>query len=364
MGEDSKGIEIVFHEKLGSHDLTVIKVNDYDDFQDWINDFQRQKGIENNILPPEMNKLVLKYLKCDIDYFAFDIIDVTKDKKSVEPIIYRFKVNYLYYPLEISSIINGDTEIFLFTLTAPGFNDKQITDLGFEKKIEFNISTNDLIEINIDMLPMFDKEIHLSSFKFSGSLQTFDDDIKVGYIPKQIKDIDDGDFDVPEEKPKDNYQWIFNYLIFIIILICLFVFYVKDRKFRRSMLEPRVIDHLENNPGDYFNNIKRSLNTSTGNLSYIINKLEHNKIIKSRQFGQKRRFFLYDYPVKEDFFLSNIQFNILDVIRRIPGLPQKDCAYLTGLSTRNFNYHAEILLKHGYIFTVTDGKKKRYFPIE
>ena len=98
--------------------------------------------------------------------------------------------------------------------------------------------------------------------------------------------------------------------------------------------------------------------------SFLYNKLERERIIKSRQFGQKRRFFLYDYSVKEDFFLTKLQYEILDIIRKAPGLPQKEVAYICGLSPRNFNYHAQILQKNDCIFMVSDGRMKRYYPIE
>jgi len=359
-----EGVEVVFHEKLGSHDLTVIKVNEYEDFKSWIEAFKVKNEIKNDILPPEMNDLILEYLELDINYFAFDIIEVNEAKRSVEPIIYRFKVEYLYYPLQISSIITGDTEIFLFTLTIPDFNDTQIINLGFEKKIEFNISNDDLLDISKYMSGLFGASIHLSSFKFSGSLQAFDEDIKVGYVPKIITGNDDELNDTGKTEPKEDGNWFIQFSATIIILVCIFLVYIKDRRYRRSTLKPKVIEHLNNNPGDYFNNIKRVLNTSTGNLSYVINKLENDEIIKSRQFGQKRRFFPFDYPVKENFFLTKLQYDILDMIRKAPGLPQKDVAYICGLSSRNFNYHAQILMKNGYIFVVSDGKMKRYFPVE
>ncbi len=364
-GNDSSGIEVVFHEKLGSHNLMVIKVNDFSDFEDWVDDFRTDNNLDNEIIPPKMEQLISNYLLYDIDYFAFDIIEVNENKKSVEPIIYKFSVDYLYYPLQISSIVNGDTEIFLFTLTDPDFNDTQIIDLGFERKIEFNVTSEDLTEINKDIGGLFRNKAHLSSFKFSGSLQTFDDDIMVGYVPKPVQNIlDDEDDGNKPERSINIITWIVNISTIIVIIVCILVIYTKERKYRRSTLEPLVIEHLNDNPGDYFSNIKRNLNTSTGNLSYIINKLEREQVIKSRQFGQKRRFFPYDYPVKENFFLTKLQFNVLDMIRKAPGLPQKDVAYLCGLSSRNFNYHAKILLKNGYIFVVSDGKMKRYYPTE
>ena len=38
------GIEIRSNKKLGSHDMTIIKVNDVSTFRTWVNDFFKARG--------------------------------------------------------------------------------------------------------------------------------------------------------------------------------------------------------------------------------------------------------------------------------------------------------------------------------
>jgi len=41
---DEAGVEIVFQEQIGAHDITVAKVNDLDYFLNWVQDFAEGKG--------------------------------------------------------------------------------------------------------------------------------------------------------------------------------------------------------------------------------------------------------------------------------------------------------------------------------
>ena len=98
-----KGVEITFHKKIGAHDVTVVKVNDLDQFVNWVGDFTTEKGFKNVKISPEFRDTVKSYLKRDIKFFVFDVIEASKDEQSVKPLVYRFKTDYLYYPLEITA---------------------------------------------------------------------------------------------------------------------------------------------------------------------------------------------------------------------------------------------------------------------
>jgi hypothetical protein len=111
------GVEIVFHEKIGRHDVWVVKANDAGEFTEWAEDFLARNEIEHELSSPKLESLVGDYIGEGIDFFVFDLLEVTPDPKSVEPIVYQFKTDYLYYPLKISSITPGYTEIKLFLLT-------------------------------------------------------------------------------------------------------------------------------------------------------------------------------------------------------------------------------------------------------
>jgi hypothetical protein len=49
-GAETKGVELRLSQRLGAHDLTVIKVNDVSMFRDWVNGYFRSKGLPLNDL--------------------------------------------------------------------------------------------------------------------------------------------------------------------------------------------------------------------------------------------------------------------------------------------------------------------------
>jgi len=116
----SDGIEITFHEKIGAHDITVVKVNDLDYFLDWVKDFAESKGFEPKEISSELKQGISNYLKKDIKYFVFDVIEAGQEKESIKPLIYHFDSDFLYYPILISGVSEikeSQTEINLFIIT-------------------------------------------------------------------------------------------------------------------------------------------------------------------------------------------------------------------------------------------------------
>jgi hypothetical protein len=115
--EGGAGVDIVFHDKIGAHDIWVAKATDAAGFVNWADDFLARNEIQYEISSPELEALAAQYIDDGIQFFVFDLIELSPDQKSVEPIVYRFQSDTLYFPLKISSIIPGYTEISLFLLT-------------------------------------------------------------------------------------------------------------------------------------------------------------------------------------------------------------------------------------------------------
>lgn len=116
----SGGVEITFHEKIGAHDVTIVKVNDLDEFIEWIKDFANNRGLGTKELSESFKNGLASYFKRDIRYFVFDVIQAGEDEESIEPLIYRFESDFLYYPILISGISEIEqsmSEINLFLIT-------------------------------------------------------------------------------------------------------------------------------------------------------------------------------------------------------------------------------------------------------
>ena len=131
-GGKGAGVDIVFHEKIGAHDIWVAKATDAAEFVHWAEDFLARNEIEHQISSPELESVVGEYIDEGIEFFVFDLIELTPDQRSVEPIAYRFRSDTLYYPLKISSIVSGATKITLLLVTH-----ERLADFGQLPKSEF-----------------------------------------------------------------------------------------------------------------------------------------------------------------------------------------------------------------------------------
>lgn len=100
-------VELTFQQKLGAHDMTVIKVNDVAGFKAWVNTFFKKKNLPQKESYPEVETVVADYVKRGIVYFAFDFVELDGPVRSIEPLMYRFKNKELYYPLVTSNTFGG-----------------------------------------------------------------------------------------------------------------------------------------------------------------------------------------------------------------------------------------------------------------
>jgi len=218
------GIEITFHEQVGAHDLTIVKVNDLNDFIEWIEEFAEDNEfsmlnethcdtynydncpselgchketdcspdgcsrycaggtISTNKVSVNFRKGIENYLKREINYFVFDVINTSKGEESINPLVYKFESDYLYYPVlvsGISEISQSTAQIKVFFVT-----ESKIGDAGywhpywrgrFGYSAEFD--QEELEEISEDIASLFEEGARVTSFDYYGSLRKFDKDL-------------------------------------------------------------------------------------------------------------------------------------------------------------------------------------------
>ena len=181
---EKPAVEIVFHEKLGAHEITIAKTKDLNGFLGWIKKFLTENGMqyrEEDVRA--MKSIVAGYLKDGYHYYVFDVIDLTTEKKSIEPILYKFKSEKVYFPLRVTQLSKGVTNVALYLLTpfktdiwgtktrfASGFYTVE-GKVSYKHPIKFFISPDDVKEINgemYDLLKDVSGEIWLSTAKFKG----------------------------------------------------------------------------------------------------------------------------------------------------------------------------------------------------
>jgi hypothetical protein len=169
-------ITITFQEIIGVHYLTVVKAEETSELIRWLEDFLETQGY-NKELPHNLEELLSYYMQNGMNHFVIDMIKTDTQGKTVDPLIYKFKSTNLYYPMRISTLFSGNTEINLFTITNNALNYSSITNIGFVKKAQFQIKQETLAEISANITQLFIGNPYLCYFRFSGPLKEFYSDI-------------------------------------------------------------------------------------------------------------------------------------------------------------------------------------------
>ena len=117
-----EGIEILFSTVIGMHNITVVKLESRDHFIQWATDFANEHGASNLSIDDGLNASVGEYLLRGIQYFVFDVVDLTSEKRTAEPMVYLFNTTSLYYALKITHDTLSDAarrpnDISLFLVT-------------------------------------------------------------------------------------------------------------------------------------------------------------------------------------------------------------------------------------------------------
>lgn len=123
-----QGVEIVAAERLGSHDVTVLRIRDVAAFRAWIDDYFRSRNLPTAAPHPREEAIVADYVARGHDHFVLDRVDLGAATRFVEPLAFRFESADLYYPLLTSNSFGGEGAVELFvvaptTLCRPGSND-------------------------------------------------------------------------------------------------------------------------------------------------------------------------------------------------------------------------------------------------
>ena len=210
LGPPGEGVEIISHEKIGAHDITVVKAADSADLVRWAEKFLKDTGIEHEIFSPKLESLVKDYIAHGINFFVFDLIEVSSEPKSIEPIEYRFDTDFLYYPLKISTLAEGWTDINLFLLTPQPLDlhwlpERSELPQGMEigkfygkngpEFIQFKVSQYELASIDESLANLLEGNAWLTAMSYHGDLAGLTQDLKlykVSLTPKLTFDCYQG----------------------------------------------------------------------------------------------------------------------------------------------------------------------------
>ncbi len=175
------GGEVTFHKKIGAHDISVTHLLNANGFIDWVREYLKSLGVEKDVISDEMKELINSYIEDDFVWFVFDIISLSKETVTNEPIQYHFQTKRLFYPLKITSTSEGNTSIELLILTPrllrnfPGLSIKRVR----LRHDPITITNDELKMLNKDMYALLGSldRLKLRIWEIQGDLKLFKKDL-------------------------------------------------------------------------------------------------------------------------------------------------------------------------------------------
>ncbi|NQU41865.1 DUF2330 domain-containing protein, partial [bacterium] len=175
--------QITFQKKMGAHDVTVAKVLDGPRFVQFVQDHLAQTyGAEKAPIRPEFVEIINSYITEGFRWFAFDVIVLTDQDQSRHPIEYRFASEEVFYPMRISTLEKGETQVDLTVVSSYGL--ARFTGLSREKvKVQPTIRlASDKVEgLDQTWLGFFGEreELVANDWRIRGDISTFVSDVRV-----------------------------------------------------------------------------------------------------------------------------------------------------------------------------------------
>lgn len=183
-------VEVTFHDTLGVHNITIVKILDVSNFSSWAEDFAATAGLSITF-SSKFQSTVEEYLNDNISYFVFDIIDTTEEEHSINPIIYRFKTDFLYYPLKITAASDvGETyaRVNVFCIAKNRIKEEIFSNISFYSSVgyygyygdylsDITLTEDELMEISPEIYNLFKDDPILMSYEYTGYYSNLENDI-------------------------------------------------------------------------------------------------------------------------------------------------------------------------------------------
>jgi len=175
-------VTITFQKTIGAHYLTVVRAEDSTALTEWVKTFLEGMGYSSGP-PPKLGELVENYTRQGIYFFAIDMVRASNSTASVESLMYEFETSKLYYPLRISNLFSGTTQISLFTITSDTLDDHLILSSKFAKKAQFQVKKETISQITPGMTKLFSTNPYMCFYSFTGPIDSLHEDMQADLRP-------------------------------------------------------------------------------------------------------------------------------------------------------------------------------------
>ena len=126
----------------------------------------------------------------------------------------------------------------------------------------------------------------------------------------------------------------------------------------------QIYGYIAAHPGEHYNSLKDALKVTNGTLAHHLRMLEMQGFVKSAREGIYKRFYPVEMQIPRDkgIRLSDLQHNILALIRDDGGPTQHEIAQRLDVSQQTVSYNLRALGREGLVRMEKVGRSIRYFP--
>jgi DNA-binding MarR family transcriptional regulator len=134
-------------------------------------------------------------------------------------------------------------------------------------------------------------------------------------------------------------------------------------KVLENSIRDRIHGYIQSNPGERFNSIKIALNLNIGRLAHHLRILEKEDYVYSKRDMFSTRFYPIELGVQEMLKpkVNEIQKEIIDLIRRKPGITQNDIVSKLDRNQKTISYNLTWLVRYNLIDYEQHGRFKKYY---
>jgi predicted transcriptional regulator len=135
---------------------------------------------------------------------------------------------------------------------------------------------------------------------------------------------------------------------------------LKSKKGKSSNdLRPKIASYIQLHPGSSFGDIQEIFNLPESTLRYYIRYLEK----KGQIFSDSKKRIYYPTEHKGDKGISNTQRILINIIKKNPGITQKELAVKTNKNRLTIRKHTNLLVKNELVTTTRIGNAIHHFYI-
>jgi hypothetical protein len=192
-----QGVQILFQEAIGPHDITVVEAHGADELVSWVIEYMDKLGLP----APESRWLDLlaeiagEYISDGFVYFVFDLVNLGSEAKTIEPLVYKFRSKEPYYPLRISGIMDSYSysQIILFLITEEKIKPESLEKSGLGIAFEGSVGLPEIGEADESLSESFKglESVWLTVLVWRGNLGSLKTDLhlEIGFSLENLKPL-------------------------------------------------------------------------------------------------------------------------------------------------------------------------------